>query len=77
MIGRAFVNESGINEWADTNNIVVLYPQTVASIDNGETGCWDWWGYLNRADYAQKSGPQMKAIYGMVLRIAGQPGQAR
>lgn len=70
-IGRAFVDESGINEWADTNNIVVLYPQTIASSDNRGTGCWDWWGYLNEPDYAQKSGAQMKAVYGMVVRAAG------
>lgn len=73
-IGPAFINDSGINQWADTNNIVVLYPQTIASSNNLGTGCWDWWGYLNDSDYAQRSGPQMKALYNMVLRVFGHSG---
>jgi hypothetical protein len=73
-IGPAFINDSGIDQWADTNNIVVLYPQTVASSNNLGTGCWDWWGYLNDPDYAQKTGPQMKALYNMVLRVSGRSG---
>ena len=71
-IGRAFIDDAGINEWADTNNIVVLYPQTIASANNNWLGCWDWWGYLNHdRDYAQKSGAQMRAIYQMVTRVTG------
>jgi poly(3-hydroxybutyrate) depolymerase len=73
-VGPAFINDSGINQWADTNNIVVLYPQTIASTNNLGTGCWDWWGYLNDPDYAQKSGLQMKALYNMVLRVSGRSG---
>jgi poly(3-hydroxybutyrate) depolymerase len=73
-IGRSFIDDSGINQWADTNNLVVLYPQTIASTANLGTGCWDWWGYLNDPDYAQKSGPQMKALYSMVLRVSGHSG---
>jgi poly(3-hydroxybutyrate) depolymerase len=70
-IGTAFVNDAGINQWADTNNIIVLYPQAIPTpVTNGE-GCWDWWGYLNDPNYAQKSGPQMQALYGMVKRVAG------
>ena len=26
-VGDAFVRHSGLNEWADTNNLVILYPQ--------------------------------------------------
>jgi len=73
-IGQAFINDSGMNQWADTNDIVVLYPQTIASSNNQWSGCWDWWGYLNDPDYAQKSGPQMKSLYKMVLRVSGLPG---
>ena len=70
-IGTAFVDDAGINQWADTNRIIVLYPQAIpTAIINGE-GCWDWWGYLNDPNYAQKSGPQMQALYGMVKRVAG------
>jgi hypothetical protein len=68
-IGGAFIDDAGINQWADTNNTVVLYPQTIMSVAN-PAGCWDWWGYLNDANYAQKSGPQMRALYLMVNRAS-------
>jgi len=71
FIGTAFVQGSGINEWADTNNIIVLYPQTIASnVPANAFGCWDWWGYTG-PHYALKSGPQMVAIMAEVNRITG------
>jgi dienelactone hydrolase len=69
-IGSQFIDDSGINQWADTNHIVVVYPQTIEMASN-PAGCWDWWGYLNHPDYAQKSGPQMQALYRMVNRASG------
>jgi len=62
-VQRAFVNNAGYNAWAEANDIIVLYPQTVASFFNpsNPNGCWDWWGYLN-ANYAVKSGPQMQFV---------------
>jgi poly(3-hydroxybutyrate) depolymerase len=70
-VGWAFINDAGINQWADTNRIVVLYPQTITTKVSNPAGCWNWWGYLNDPDYAQKSGPQMQALYAMVTRVAG------
>jgi poly(3-hydroxybutyrate) depolymerase len=70
-VGWAYIDNAGINEWADTNNIIVLYPQTIATNGSNPEGCWDWWGYLNDPDYAQKSGPQMQALSAMVARVAG------
>lgn len=70
-VGTTFVQNAGINEWADTNNIIVLYPQTInADIPYNPYGCWDWWGYTN-GNYALKSGPQMVAIMAEVNRLAG------
>ena len=69
-IGSQFIDDAGINQWADTNRIVVIYPQTIMTASN-PAGCWDWWGYLNHPDYAQKSGPQMQALYQMVNRGSG------
>ena len=68
-IGTLLVKGSGINEWADNNNILVLYPQTIASVIpvNAE-GCWDWWGYTD-SNYAVQSSPQMTAIMAMVNKI--------
>ncbi len=68
-VGTVFVQKSGINEWADTNGILVLYPQTIAStFPYNPEGCWDWWGYTG-SNYALKSAPQMTAIMGMVRQI--------
>jgi predicted peptidase len=64
-VGQEFVRSAGYNRWADTNNIVVLYPQTGKGATNS---CWDWWGY-DDANYAKKSAPQMKAIVAMMDRL--------
>jgi poly(3-hydroxybutyrate) depolymerase len=64
-IGQQWVRNTGYNRWADSNRIVVLYPQTSTAAFNS---CWDWWGYDN-LNYAKKSGPQMAAIKAMVDEI--------
>jgi poly(3-hydroxybutyrate) depolymerase len=63
-VGESFVRDAGFNRWADTNRIVVLYPQTGASAVNG---CWDWWGYSG-ADYSTKESPQMRY---MMMHVSG------
>lgn len=68
-IGDEFVTESGLDQWADTNNIIVLYPYQTTTSSNPD-GCWDWWGYAS-SSYALKSGPQMAAIYAMVQHLEG------
>ena len=60
MIGETFVREAGYGEWAESNNIVILFPQAVVGSLNIE-GCWDFAG-ITGADFALKSGPQMFAI---------------
>jgi poly(3-hydroxybutyrate) depolymerase len=77
-IGNRWVTEAGINEWADTNHLVVVYPDTIASSAPGPTNpnaCFDWWGYSNQIDpnYALKSGLQMSVLYAMVQRVTGRP----
>lgn len=67
-IGDAFLRTANLNEWADTNRIVVLYPQAVATPPINGLGCWDWWGYAH-ADYAKKNGPQLLMTKRMVDRI--------
>ena len=75
-IGNRWVTEAGINEWADSNRLVVIYPDTLASSAPGVTNpnaCFDWWGYSNQFDpnYALKSGLQMSVLYAMVERVTG------
>ena len=70
-VGERFVREAGYNRWADTNHLIVLYPQTVARTVGwpfNPRGCWDWWGYTGPA-YATKEGPQMRAVLAMVERL--------
>jgi poly(3-hydroxybutyrate) depolymerase len=72
-VQQQYVKNTGYNRWADTNNIVMLYPQTSLAATNS---CWDWWGY-DSANYAKKSGPQMAAIKAMVDQVSsGTPASA-
>ena len=70
LIGDALVEHAGFNRWAETNDIVVLYPQTRASTvaPVNPLGCWDWWGYTG-ADYLARSGAQLAAVHRMVERL--------
>ena len=70
LVGDAYTVGTGFNRWAETNNIVMLYPQAHDSPGN-PNGCWDWWGYTGQA-YATKSGVQMAAVHRMLLALAGQ-----
>jgi poly(3-hydroxybutyrate) depolymerase len=69
-VSDQYVRKTGYNRWADTNNIVLIYPQTSTAATNS---CWDWWGY-DSANYAKKSGPQMAAMKAMIDRVTGSAG---
>ncbi len=72
MIGPAFFMHAGYNQWAESNNIVVLYPQATAwgSFERTKNpqGCWDWWGYSGK-DYYRKSGKQVRAVAAMINEL--------
>ena len=68
-IGRRYIDDTGYNAWADTNRLIVLYPQTRTSSLQpfNPQACWDWWSYVNHADsYVTKSGPQIRVIKAML-----------
>jgi poly(3-hydroxybutyrate) depolymerase len=68
-IGRRYIDDTGYNAWADTNRLIVLYPQTMASsfAPFNPQACWDWWSYVNHADsYVTRSGPQIRTIKAML-----------
>ncbi len=68
-VGNDVYAKVGYNPWADTNGVIVLYPQVKAAVMQGNpNGCWDWWGYTG-ADFPLKSGPQMTAINAMITRL--------
>ena len=67
--GTTFVRHAGYAPWADTNHIVVLFPQAVSIPSLNPDGCWDWWGYTD-GNYANHQGIQIAALRAMVDRIA-------
>ena len=64
FIEDRFASGAGFNEWADGNDIVVIYPQLEKSLFN-PNGCWDWWGYTGD-DYDQRSGSQVAGISALI-----------
>uniref|UniRef100_A0A7S4IR61 Fibronectin type-III domain-containing protein n=1 Tax=Vannella robusta TaxID=1487602 RepID=A0A7S4IR61_9EUKA len=71
-VNNEYIDNSGYNEWADTNNIVILYPQTIVSnvSPSNPNACWNWWGYNNNpSSYDTKSGYQMNMVYEMIQRM--------
>jgi len=67
-VGSQFYGNAGYNRWADSNNMIVLYPQAAATYAN-PNGCWDWWGY-DDVNFPAKSGGQMVAVKTMIDRVA-------
>jgi hypothetical protein len=82
-VNNAVYENGGYNKWADTNKIIVLYPQTepVGTLPLGDnpTGCWDWWGLSDtlpgNREFARKTGYQIAAIKKMLDRLAQGPTQ--
>lgn len=76
-VGDAFYRYAGYNRWAETNRIVVLYPQARATwgLPLNPFGCWDWWGYTG-SGYLTKAAPQIAALRAMVDRVAGGSAKA-
>ncbi|GAB1639777.1 poly(3-hydroxybutyrate) depolymerase [Krasilnikovia sp. MM14-A1259] len=71
FVGEMFPKYSYLDNYADTNNLVILYPQTSISLLRGNPlGCWDWWGFTG-AEFATRNGPQMQAIVNMVHALGG------
>ena len=70
-IGDVYARHTGLNEWAETNNIIVLYPQVISDmLLQNPNGCFDWWGYLDK-DYHTKKGKQLSSIARMAEDLSG------
>jgi poly(3-hydroxybutyrate) depolymerase len=67
-VDRQFIDDTGYNAWADTNRLIVLYPQAAKGwLPYNPLGCWDWWSYIDHEDsYVTKSGSQIKTIKAML-----------
>lgn len=64
FIEDRFVRNAGFNEWAESNGLIVAYPQIEKSLFNPK-GCWDWWGYTDE-NYDQRSGRQVAGAAALI-----------
>ena len=67
-ISTQFVLNTGVLQWAETNNIAVLFPQATSNALNPKS-CFDWWGYTG-VEYPTKLGPQIATVYSMMQHMA-------
>jgi hypothetical protein len=72
-VGDVYAKQTGLNNWADTNHMLVLYPQTKNSMmmPLNPQGCWDWWGYTGE-DYANSDSKQIQAVSNIIRALAKQ-----
>ncbi len=63
-VDDAFIKGSGFARWADSNKLIVLFPQVETTTLNPQ-GCWDWWGYTGR-QFLTQSAPQIAAVFQML-----------
>lgn len=71
-VGDAFIAGTALAQWADTNRLIVLFPQVSTGPTNPQ-GCWDWWGYTG-AQFLTAKAPQIVAVRRMIARLAAKPG---
>lgn len=76
-VGNRYARTTGYNQLADTNRLIVLYPQVRQSLSN-PLGCWDFWGYTatpgdGASSFYAKTAPQLSAV----MRMVQQLGKAR
>jgi poly(3-hydroxybutyrate) depolymerase len=78
IIDDRYYRSTGYNELADSNHIIVLYPQATSSTGffspYNPKGCWDFWGYssLNpfAPDFYGKNATQIEAVKAMLDQLA-------
>ena len=64
FIENRFAMNSGFNEWAESNKLIIVYPQIEKSLFNPK-GCWDWWGYTDD-DYDVRAGKQVAGVAALI-----------
>jgi poly(3-hydroxybutyrate) depolymerase len=69
-IGLKYVKHTGMNELAESNDLIILYPQLTHNDDVNPGECWNTHGYYQRPyDYMGKSGEQNDSIYQAVMGL--------
>jgi len=79
----SFVMHAGYNDWAESNNLIILYPQSGGYPLHNKTGstqqmsgCWDSYGQQPGEDgtgtpYATLAGIQVETVWSIVSALAG------
>jgi poly(3-hydroxybutyrate) depolymerase len=72
QIGSLLAESAGFLPIAESNRLIVLFPQVAASrvAPVNPLACWDWWGYSGE-NYLGQSASQLRAIRAMVSRLQG------
>jgi poly(3-hydroxybutyrate) depolymerase len=68
FIDDRFATQAGFNEWAESNELIVAYPQIEKSLFNPK-GCWDWWGYTDE-EYDLRTGRQVAGVAALIDSFA-------
>jgi hypothetical protein len=75
--GMRYVRTTGYMEWAEANNLIVLFPQADGRDNNAvqnPDGCWDWWGYSaandNDPDFYTQKAVQIATIHRMMAHLS-------
>lgn len=70
-----FVMDSGYINYADENDLMILFPQTWISEINfpyNPAGCWDWYGWTGE-NYATNQGVEANWLMSFIKSVATQP----
>eukprot|EP00930_Biecheleria_cincta_P072465 TRINITY_DN59859_c0_g1_i1.p1 TRINITY_DN59859_c0_g1~~TRINITY_DN59859_c0_g1_i1.p1 ORF type:complete len:374 (+),score=36.96 TRINITY_DN59859_c0_g1_i1:117-1238(+) len=66
---RLWAQSIGLNEYAEANNIVVVYPQAGGNPDIG-VGCWNWFAYSESGyhdpNFDTRHGAQLRTVVNMI-----------
>jgi poly(3-hydroxybutyrate) depolymerase len=66
-IGNVYAVHTGLNDWAEESDVVVVYPYVRKTLLN-PLGCWDWWGYTG-TQYATRYGVQIDFIKRLITNF--------
>lgn len=72
-----FVKDSGYIDYAEKNNLIIVFPQTWITEKNfpyNPKGCWDWFGFTN-ADYATNKGIEASWLMSWLNQIVKNPSK--
>ena len=57
-----------LNEYAESNNLVIVYPQAKGDKKTGR-GCYNWDVYTLDPGFDTKQGVQLRTVYNLLLDI--------